>query len=55
MFPGSGSVKFLFSYPMSRCSFGASLWWNGYIPMSFELLVVISTHVQGDVGLDIGI
>ena len=48
-------MKFLFSPAMSRCSFDASLWWNGCIPMSFTSLVGISTHVQDDVSFDIGI
>ena len=38
---------------MSRCSFDASLWWNGCIPMSLALLVGICTFVHGDVGFAI--
>ena len=48
-------MKFLFSPAMSCCSFDASLWWDGCIPMPFALLVVISTFVQGGVGFAIGI
>ena len=45
IFPGSGAVKFIFLPVMSRCSFDASLWWNGFIPMPFALFVCIYTFV----------
>ena len=46
---GPRAVIFIFSPAISPCSVDASLWWNGCIPMSFTSLIVIFTHVQGNI------
>ena len=48
-------MRSLFLPDISCCSFDASLWRNGCIPISFALLIDISTFVQVDVGFAIGI